>query len=72
MLVGVVSDGVDTGLAVETRSWSSSAVPFPHEDLKHMVSDGGWPWGWVGGVDGGWVGTQEGESAGRGEPGDSR
>ena len=49
MLVGVVSDGVDTGLAVETRSWSSSAVPFPHEDLKHMVSDGGWPWGWVGG-----------------------
>ena len=48
MLVGVVSDGVDTGLAVETRSWSSSAVPFPHEDLKHMVSDGGWPWGWVG------------------------
>ena len=72
MLVGVVSDGADTGLAVETRSWSSSAVPFPHEDLKHMVSDGGWPWGWVGGVDGGWVGTQEGESAGRGEPGDSR
>ena len=50
VLVGVVSDGVDTGLAVETRSWSSSAVPFPHEDLKHMVSDGGWPWGWVGGV----------------------
>lgn len=33
-LVGVMSDGVDTGLAVETRSWSSSAVPFPHEDLK--------------------------------------
>ena len=34
VLYGDISVAVDTGLAVETRSSSSSPVPFPLEDLN--------------------------------------
>ena len=80
VLYGVMSVAVDTGLAVETRSSSSSPVPFPPEDLTQMSERRWVSWGvrgWGAGCvseeqppcsrhAGGW------EGAGRGGPGDSR
>ena len=80
VLYGVMSVAVDTGLAVETRSSSSSPVPFPPGDLTQMSERRWVSWGvrgWGAGCvseeqppcsrhAGGW------EGAGRGGPGDSR
>ena len=82
VLDGVRSVAVDTGLAVETRSSSSSPAPFPPEDLTQMSERR-----WVGGSGrvGGWLRVrgatplhsarrrlERWEGAGRGGPGDSR
>ena len=79
VLDGVMSVAVDTGLAVETRSSSSSPVPFPPGDLTQMSERR-----WVGGSGrvGGWLRVRGAtplpsarrrvEGAGRGGPGDSR